>query len=251
MANIGTISVRFYARGGKRFTDEFDPVDVSRLLLDERFSYCVPIYIDYGSFWWYFDAQYGARWASAHAVGSVIKKYGHLLDRTWTRYSDDGCDEDRIFCWHGEKFDTRICRYGIDRIKIYSPEPPNENWQADGDGWTLAIEGSYQTLNSRTSLGNGMCPISTLTTPTMDSADIYELIPKAFAKIYEALPKDRYRIEYLWQDRIVHVSLPCKPAFLHEDPWIEYSLDYWDNCIDPEYLEYHEQMREILAKNYS
>jgi hypothetical protein len=244
MANIGTINVRFYALDGI-FDDLFDKVDILYLLLEDRFSYCVPIYVEPGASGLCFDIQYGARWANASAVYSVIEKYGHLIDRTWIRYSDSGDDEDRIFCWHGEKFNTRKCRYGIDRIKIYSQESPDENWQADVDGWTLAVEGSYQTLNSRDNLGERMCPISTLTTPAMDSADIYELMPEAFARIYETLPKDRYRIEYLWQDRIVHVSFPCQPDDFSEDRWIEYSLDYWDNCIDPEYLEYHKRMRNL------
>ena len=106
-------------------------------------------------------------------------------------------------------------------------------------------------MNSRDSLVHLMCPISTLTTPTNDSADIYELMPETFANVYEMLPKDRYRIEYLWQNRIVHVSFPCKPdGFFHEDPWVEYSLDYWDNCVDPEYLEYHERMRKSSASSF-
>jgi hypothetical protein len=254
MANIGTIAVRFYANVGKRFEDrvdnELDEADVLHLLLENRFSYYVPVHMDYGYLGWYFDVQYGAPCTASYGIQDVIDRYGDLFDRTWVRSSNDGDYRDYIVAW-GEK-NIRTCRYGIDRIKIYSPDPPDKNWTADRDGWTLEIEGSYHTLNSRDSLGSRMCPISTLTTPTADEiATLYELMPKAFAQIHETLPKDRYRIEYLWKDRIVHVSFPCKPDDFSEDPWVEYSLDYWDNCVDPEYLEYHEQMREILAKNYS
>ncbi len=253
MANIGTIAVRFYARAGNRYNDGLKEAYILRLLLGDRFSYNVPVYIDYG--FGYLDIQYGSRWASAQRVKDVIDRYGHLFDRTWIRYSDDGRNEDYLFPWDKDDweketpFDTRKCRYGIDRIKIYDREPPDESWQADGDGWTLAIEGGYYTLNSRSTLGDRMCPISTLTTPTDGFANLYDLVPEAFAKIHETLPKDRCRIEYLWKDRIVHVSFPCKSDGFSEDPWVEYSLDYGDNCVDPEYLDYHERMRKSISRS--
>jgi hypothetical protein len=251
MANIGTIAVRFYANVGKRFEDrvdnELDEVDVLRLLLEDRFSYCVPIHMDYGDFWWYFDVQYGARYAASNAVQNVIEKYGHLFDRTWVRSSDGGDDIDYIVAWDEEI--ARKCRYGIDRIKIYAPEPPDKNWIADGDGWILVIGGSYQTLNCRSSLGQRICPISTLTTPTSyEIATLYELMPEAFANVYATLSKERYRIEYIWQDRIVHVSFPSKQEGSYD--YVEYSLDSWDNCVDPEYLNYHEQMRNIFFTHF-
>ena len=146
MANIGTISVRFYPRNQLRFNGELNEAYILRLLLGDSFSYCVPIYIDYGSYWSYFDVQYGSKWASACDVDAVIKKYGHLFDRTWVRTSNEGGDSDRVVCWDDD-IPFRNCRYGVDRIKIYSQDPPDRNWQADGDGWVLSTTGSYYTLN--------------------------------------------------------------------------------------------------------
>ncbi len=245
MANIGTISVRFYPRNRQRFNGELNEAYILRLLLGGDFSYCVPIYMDYGSCWRYFDVQYGSRWASAHGVDDVIKKYGHLFDRTWVRASNDGGDCDRVFSWDDDN-PSRNCRYGVDRIKIYSQYPPDENWQVDGDGWVLSTTGSYSTLNSRDSLGNDFCTIATLTTPTWDNSDLSDSIPEDFVKIYDTLLKDRYRIEYLWKGRIVRASFPHKSDdFLYPDPWVEYSLDYWDNCLDPDYLEYQSTMPQL------
>lgn len=128
---------------------------------------------------------------------------------------------------------------GLDRIKVYSQHPPAENWQADGDGWVLSIEGSYCTLNTRDSLGDDCCPILTLTTPTKWDSDLCELTPADFVRVYDMLPKDRHRIEYLWQGRIVRASYPCQPdGYIQTEPWVDYSLDYWDNCVDADYLLY-------------
>jgi hypothetical protein len=236
MANIGTITVRFYPRERQGFKQgELQEAYILRLLLGDSFSYCVPIYMDYGDYWRYFDVQYGSRWAGAGGVDAVIKKYGHLFDRTWVRSSDDGCDSDKVVCWDDEN-PFRKCRYGVDRIKIYSQHPPDENWQADSDGWVLSIAGSYCTLNSRTSMGDSLCPLPTLTTPTYESRGLYDLMPAHFAQVYDTLPKEQYRIEYLWEHRVVHASFPRDPQGCQTKPWVDYSLDYWDNCVDADYL---------------
>jgi hypothetical protein len=245
MANIGTISVRFYPRNRQRFKQgELNEAYILRLLLGDDFSYCVPIYMDYGSYWRYFDVQYGSRWAGAGAVDDVIKKYGHLFDRTWVRSSNDGSDYDNVVCWDDDD-PFRKCRYGIDRIKIYSPHPPDESWLADGDGWILSIDGSYCTLNCRSSLGSVFSPLSTLTTPAYESSDLSDLMPEDFARVYDTLSKDRYRIEYLWKNRVVHASFPCEPKGFQTETWVDYSLDYWDNCVDADYLQYQNTMPEL------
>jgi hypothetical protein len=246
MANIGTISVRFYPQDRLRFKQgELNEAYILRLLLGDSFSYCVPIYMDYGSYWRYFDVQYGSRWAGAGNVDAVITKYGHLFDRTWVRTSNGGGDYDMVVCWDDNN-PFRNCRYGVDRIKIYSQDPPDRNWQADRDGWVLSIEGSYCTLNSRDSLGDGFCPIVTMTTPTQWDSDLLDLMPENFVNVYDTLPKDRYRIEYLWKDRIVRASFPHEPdGSSYSTPWVEYSLDYWDNCLDPDYLQYYNTMPEL------
>jgi hypothetical protein len=244
MANIGTISVRFYPRDRQRFKQgELNEAYILRLLLGDEFSYCVPIYMDYGSHWRYFDVQYGSRWAGTGAVDDVIKKYGHLFDRTWVRSSDDGSDCDNVVCWDDDN-SFRKCRYGTDRIKIYSPHPSDENWLADGDGWILSIDGSYLTLNSRAAVLGDRSPLSTLTTPTEDDTRLYDLMPADFARFCETLPKDRHRIEYFYQERIVHASFPHRDEFYTEQ-WREYSLDYWDNCVDADYLQYQNTMPEL------
>jgi hypothetical protein len=245
MANIGTICVRFYPRDRQRFLQgELNEAYVLRLLLGDDFSYCVPIYMDYGSYWRYFDIQYGSRWAGTHAVDDVIKKYGHLFDRTWVRSSDGGRGNDMVVCWDDDN-PFRECRYGVDKIKIYSQHPPAENWQADGAGWVLSIEGSYCTENCRTSMGDSLCPLPTLTTPTYENSGLYDLMPEDFVRVYNTLPKDRYRIEYLWKNRVVHVSFPSEPQYFQTEPWIDYSLDYWDNCVDADFLQYRSTMPKL------
>jgi hypothetical protein len=247
MSNIGTISVRFYPRDRQRFKQgELNEAYILRLLLGDEFSYCVPIYMDYGSFWRYFDVQYGSRHASSHAVDAVVKKYGHLLDRTWVRSSNEGGDYDYVVSWNDDTA-PRKCRYGVDRIKIYSPHPPDESWLADGDGWVLSISGSYCTLNSRDSLGGDrLCFITTLTTPTNEDSGLYDLMPENFVRFHKMLQKDRYRIEYLWNDRVVHASFPWEDhRFSDLESWLEYSLDYWDNCVDADYLQYQNTMPEL------
>jgi hypothetical protein len=245
MANIGTICVRFYPLYRQRFKQgELHEAYILRLLLGDNFSYCVPIYMDYGDYWRYFDVQYGSRWASAQAVDDVIKKYGHLFDRTWVRSSDDGSGDDSVVCWDDDNL-FRKCRYGVDKIKIYSQQPPSENWQADGEGWVLSIEGSYRTENCRTSMGDSLCPLPTLTTPTYENSGLYDLMPADFAQVYDTLPKERYRIEYLWENRVVHASFPREPQGFQTEPWVDYSLDYWDNCVDADYLLYQSTMPKL------
>jgi hypothetical protein len=241
-----TITVRFYPRDRPIFQQgELDEAHILRLLLDNKHSYYVPIYMNYGPSWRYLDLQFGPKPNSSLPIEHVVETYSKSIDRAWVRSSYRSDGDDYIFyydserLWREDRDLYRRCQYGIDRIKIYTQNPPDEKWQADGEAWSYAIEGSYCTLNSRSTLVERLCPLSTLTTLTGEGDKLSGIMPGNFQQIYYTLPKELSRIEYLWNGRVVRASFPGESNGYSKDPWIEYSIDYWDNCVDERYLEYH------------
>jgi hypothetical protein len=91
-------------------------------------------------------------------------------------------------------------------------------------------------------MGDSLCPLPTLTTPTYENSDLSDLMPADFVRVYDTLPKNRYRIEYLWKNRVVHASFPRKSQGFQTEPLVDYSLDYWDNYVDADFLQYQKTM---------
>ena len=154
------------------------------------------------------------------------------------------------------------------------PEPPDvaEDWSQVGTGiWMSSAQGSYQAVNDRSDMREGPSvwikesgwepgrpalhpfELTTPTTPARYSFGVACFEPAWLGGLLadgETPPDPEIqRIDLYWRGRLVHrvqmyqdwwlddatddyVPSPLPPAWEHR------SADFWDNCLDPDYLTY-------------
>ncbi|MFE9323528.1 hypothetical protein ACIHDR_45515 [Nocardia sp. NPDC052278] len=252
MANIATVFVRVEsAPDAPLWTAD----DFFRYLLHPHLgTYYVPLWHRVGD--GVFDLQYGAKWTGGFAIDQIWAVHGDRLRSVWVRYYDDGGDFDVIghrTAAMADESEFRVCDYWYDGIRLvwrsgWEPDPAQfPKWSATPSGWWYATgERRRRAANERNTLADIERP-----TPTTNAwfwgTDVQGWhehlrlfgLPQDVLDGAAALALRLQRIELRWRGRTVEVV-----ERTDDDPdddaksWIRLSLDDWDTCADPQYLNH-------------
>jgi hypothetical protein len=251
MSNISTAFVRIYARRDDRI-DQVEARWITSILLGERGSYHVPVWIRLSPLGDHVDVQYG----SSKSAGLLDFCDYHIggYEAIWGRSFYDGGDEDMIWQDHARDGQMRFCRYGFDEVRVQTdgdgpPVAPDAAWVRGPDGsWRLPVAGSYRTGNDRTILGcdPGPAPrpiepsrtgLATPTTPCEWGRPLIGTDPSWLAPFGGEGPAVSAVsvVEFRWRGRLVHRVRQDATTFRG---WQHRCADDWDNCLDPAFLRY-------------
>jgi hypothetical protein len=251
--NVVTVQVRVFLR----HAGHVPPIDVYLPLLynSRRGSYFVPERIRQNFIDPYIDIQFGAR-NYPEGVMRLWEDCKEYFDSIWVRYFSEDNDFDYIFSISDNgKTPDRQARYAFDHLRVTwlpTDVPPvsaisqrDLKWRTRNDLWGLNTEGSYLAANYRGELCHGdsaLRPgIGTLTSSACLMSggmrwSYYGLQPTSLASFAEQFSHSFKKVEFYWRRRLVRADIihPEEPRW----GWSFFSLDDWDNLIDPEYLHY-------------
>lgn len=258
MSNIHTSYIRVYRRDGKDLTKEE---------MDTIFQLAVKSYKKFGSYWVRilrkyrelekcFDIQYGS--GKRYHLGNLLEDKA-IFDKyfVWERFADEGGFHDSIFTleYNGQwvdRTDGVPCTYAFDEVRVFSEEkiPYFDQFRKDqgiSTEFSIKMTGTYFACNSRGGMDmyegtefNGPCLqydphyASDYFVPTDDGCiteSPIKLLNDIFEYPHKELP-EKAKIALYWKNRMVQSV---------ERKWdgIEcLSADYWDNCVDKNYLDF-------------
>lgn len=255
MQNVVTTQVRLFLR----HHGDVPPIDVYMPLLynSGRGSYHVPVHVRQNFIDPYIDIQFGA----ANYPDGVMQLWNDCkdyFDAIWVRYYAEDQDHDVMFSIDDNgKTDDRLCRYGFDHVRVtWLPTdvpPPSTvfgtglGWKTKDNLWGLNTRGSYLAANFRGELCHDepkLRPgVGTSTTSSCLMAGglnwrYYDIRPTQLSDFIEQYHDNLRKVEFYWKRRLVRADVihPDEPRW----GWSFFSLDDWDNCLDPDYLNYVE-----------
>lgn len=153
-----------------------------------------------------------------------------------------------------EILETQLCLYAFDSVKIqWLDKIKTTNNNCDEDDINLFSQqyGTFRSYNPYYGFGD-VEPIVSPTTPVHAysiETDVfinypsfaYWEMPDCLVKIEAEIWEKAKVLEFFWKGRIVRKFLRCTTPF-GNDGWAEYNLDYWDNCVNPEWLTYKQEI---------
>jgi len=251
VSNIFTTAVRVYANPGARI-DATEAEWITWMMLGPRGSYHVPVHIRLAEDGRHVDVQYG----SGKSVGLVdfcADEVGYRYAAIWGRFYDEGRDRDDIWSEDVNDGPRRVCRYGFDEVRVVADDPPPGPagiWRRDLDGsWRASVEGRYSTGNDRAAVGAAPGPggpppvtaasdMATQTTPNRYGEELADIDPPWLEPLADQHPGASL-IEYYWRGRLVHRAQMEDDEMMGRE-WQHRCADDWDNCVDPEFLDFEQ-----------
>jgi|GEM_PF-2318868 len=176
----------------------------------------------------------------------------------WVRETDEGAISDKLYVFDSKSHDFRDAKkvtYAFDTVTLTGAiqyEILSDEWkQVDSETWVLKRTGVYLSNNSRIdnptpiplpeNLDLGECEreIDYVEYPPLSR--LYEM-PDFLTNIEVDIWKQAETLEFYYRERLVRKFQRCSiPAHL-DNGWIEINLDYWDNCVNPEWLAYKQEI---------
>lgn len=244
MANIDTAFFRLYSRG------DWQQAHLSRkrllkTLFESNFfkgsySYWVPAWSRRVSPR-IIEIQGGFKIRHISGALSLWERFGDRLEAMWIRHVCADANPDWIYHFDHEEggSDSRVCRYGCDRVKItWRPEAPLHLQNQR----TFSFRGTYLAENDRSYFRPREDEPPLMRTPTTPTSPhgrrrfAWEMeeagLPADLAALEPAIDKYAARVEVFWQKRLVQCWVPWKTT------WLLYPVDGWDNCVDEGWLRW-------------
>ncbi|MBF6412786.1 hypothetical protein [Nocardia cyriacigeorgica] len=261
MANIATVFVRMNLRDP---ADELAGQEVLDDVLGSGGTYHVPTWSRRTDD--VLDVQFGAKWGAGGLAEKLWARWSTRVTSVWVRWYDDGGDFDDIehrpvsrsmrerkeYTYRGGTW-IRRCRYRYNGIRVsWRTELPGAAtlggflWRRDGTALVAGAAGDYLAGNDRCDLSDD----PEIHTPTTPARSLFSFEGGLDHELYRwwreaglpgSLSDDDLslilscgdRLELLWDGRPVMVML----AENSPGTWRVYSLDDWDNCADPDFLQ--------------
>ena len=179
------------------------------------------------------------------------------IESIWVRETDSReLDVLYVFDRNGYSFkDTKPAIYTFDSVEVNGAMDVstfNNNWhQIEREKWVSKADGTYRSCNFRSgnstpitqpdAIDIGRCEreISYIEYPPMNR--LYEM-PDFLTNIEVAIWKQAKTLEFYYRERLVRKFQRCSIPAHFDNGWIEINLDYWDNCVNPEWLAYKQEI---------
>ncbi len=265
MSNIYTSYIRVYKK---------NRLDLTKEEIDEVFQLAVRAYEEFGSYWVRIlkkyrelekclDIQYGSgkRYHSGNLLEdkAIYDKYD-----VWERFADEGGGADTIFTlkYDGQWVDITNpipCTYAFDKVRVFADEKPSyfeqyipdQGNQKHLDILEINMAGTYFACNSRSfmdvyddsefygpKLGYDPHYASDYFMPTDDGGvtdSPLKFIQDIFVYPNEQLPEN-VKVVLYWKNRLV------QSVERRQGDVLCLSADYWDNCVDVDYLSFKSRL---------
>ena len=261
MSNIYTSYIRVYKR---------NRLDLTKEEIDEVFQLAVRAYEEFGSYWVRILKKYREPEKCLDIQFGSGKRYhsGNLLEDkaiydkydVWERFADEGGGADTIFTleYDGQWVDSTrsvSCTYAFDTVRVFAYEDApyfeqyksGQDYEDCGDYFRINLAGTYFACNSRSfmdiyedskscgpQMGYDPHYASDYFMPTDDGGvtdSPLKFIQDIFVYPNEQLPEN-VKVVLYWKNRLVQ-SVERRHGYV-----MCLSADYWDNCVDVNYLSF-------------
>ncbi len=265
MANICSTYIQIYPK--KRLdnnAENFQFYKVASELLSSTngYSYCMPLFVSFGSYGKYLELAFGEKWCPT-SINEYFERHHNEIDVIFCRFFDGAGDFDAIKCLsnnhevsHSDLYreKSRRCRYGFDKIKFQS-KSRIDNFNIDplnDEFYKATISGSYFSESDYCDLGSS----SKFNQYKMDDSenaifDIDRDVQCSDKNLFELIEEQAIVVEYYFKNKLVCYAIDineyvarggvCMYKGDMEEAnlkWLYFPFDSWYNCVDPLYLKY-------------
>lgn len=189
----------------------------------------------------------------------------NFVTEIWYRFGHGDGGIDYIGCFStSDKWKIEIdiqlrqsCRYTFDKMIVKWHKLPQSklidtfDWTKKGKEWELSFEHEYWAFNSRFSEFwknsrykkqiRHVSPTTDIIGESSWDGWFYEFSKKN-SDIAEIFIQNAVEILCYRNNRVVKI-IRFNPEAEYKNDWFtEYNLDYWDNCINPEWLAYKQEI---------